>query len=111
MVACRSVWRRSARPTAHRHHVPVGLLAPATAAAPRLARPQRPPPLTARWRGVVFRCPHDGRHTAATLVLPEKRASAGGHGAARHSQMRTTMDIYSHVMPALAREAADWMGV
>jgi integrase len=24
-----------------------------------------------------------------------------------HSQMRTTMDIYSHVMPALAREAAD----
>src|SRR5215218_6948598 len=27
-----------------------------------------------------------------------------------HSQMRTTMDIYSHVMPALAREAADRMG-
>ena len=26
-----------------------------------------------------------------------------------HSQMRTTMDIYSHVMPALAREAADRM--
>ena len=26
------------------------------------------------------------------------------------SQMRTTMDIYSHVMPALAREAADRMG-
>jgi hypothetical protein len=24
--------------------------------------------------------------------------------------MRTTMDIYSHVMPALAREAADRMG-
>src|SRR4051812_36453797 len=27
-----------------------------------------------------------------------------------HSQMRTTMDIYSHVMPALARQAADRMG-
>jgi hypothetical protein len=26
------------------------------------------------------------------------------------SQMRTTMDIYSHVMPALARKAADRMG-
>jgi len=26
-----------------------------------------------------------------------------------HSQMRTTTDIYSHVMPALAREAADRM--
>jgi hypothetical protein len=25
-------------------------------------------------------------------------------------QMRSTMDIYSHVMPALAREAADRMG-
>jgi integrase len=28
-----------------------------------------------------------------------------------HSQMRTTMDIYSHVMPALARAAAYRMGV
>jgi integrase len=27
-----------------------------------------------------------------------------------HSRMRTTMDIYSHVLPALAREAADRMG-
>jgi len=27
-----------------------------------------------------------------------------------HSRMRTPMDIYSHVMPALAREAADRMG-
>ena len=26
------------------------------------------------------------------------------------SQMRTTMDIYSHVMPALARKAANRMG-
>ncbi|MDQ1618797.1 MAG: integrase [Actinomycetota bacterium] len=27
-----------------------------------------------------------------------------------HSQMRTTTDTYSHVMPELAREAADRMG-
>jgi hypothetical protein len=27
-----------------------------------------------------------------------------------HSQMHTTMEIYSHVMTALAREAADRMG-
>jgi integrase len=26
-----------------------------------------------------------------------------------HSQMRTTMDIYSHVMPALGRDAPDRM--
>lgn len=53
---------------------------------------------------------HDGRHTAATLLL-----SAGVHPRVvmdllGHSQMRTTTDIYSHVMPALAREAADRMG-
>jgi integrase len=27
-----------------------------------------------------------------------------------HSEMRTTTDVYSHVMAALAREAADRMG-
>jgi len=53
---------------------------------------------------------HDGRHTAATLLL-----SAGVHPRVvmellGHSQMRTTTDTYSHVMPALAREAADRMG-
>ncbi len=53
---------------------------------------------------------HDGRHTAATLLL-----SAGVHPRVvmellGHSQMRTTTDTYSHVMPALAQEAADRMG-
>lgn len=53
---------------------------------------------------------HDGRHTAATLLL-----TAGVHPRVvmellGHSQMRTTTDVYSHVMPALAREAADQMG-
>jgi integrase len=53
---------------------------------------------------------HDGRHTAATLLL-----SAGIHPRVvmellGHSQMRTTTDTYSHVMPALAQEAADRMG-
>jgi integrase len=27
-----------------------------------------------------------------------------------HAQMRTTTDTYSHVMPALGRDAADRMG-
>ena len=27
-----------------------------------------------------------------------------------HSQIRTTTDMYNHVMPALAQEAADRMG-
>lgn len=52
---------------------------------------------------------HDARHTAATLLL-----SAGVHPRVvmdllGHSQMRTTTDIYSHVMPALAQEAAERM--
>jgi integrase len=53
---------------------------------------------------------HDGRHTAATLLI-----SAGVHPRVvmellGHSQKRTTTDVYSHVLPALAREAADEMG-
>ena len=53
---------------------------------------------------------HDGRHTAATLLLSENVHPRVVMELLGHSQMRTTMDIYSHVMPALAREAADRMG-
>src|SRR5919112_1792949 len=52
---------------------------------------------------------HDGRHTAATLLLSENVHARVVMELLGHSQMRTTMDIYSHVMPALAREAADRM--
>jgi hypothetical protein len=52
---------------------------------------------------------HDGRHTAATLLLGEGVHPRVVMELLGHSQMRTTMDIYSHVMPALAREAADRM--
>ena len=52
---------------------------------------------------------HDGRHTAATLLLSENVHPRVVMDLLGHSQMRTTMDIYSHVMPALAREAADRM--
>ena len=83
------------------------------------AQPQRPPPdRKADWRawrallataGVRTVRLHDGRHTAATLLL-----EAGVHPRdvmelLGHSQMRTTTDTYSHVTPALAR-AADQMG-
>jgi integrase len=52
---------------------------------------------------------HDGRHTAATLLLSENVHPRVVMELLGHSQMRRTMDIYSHVMPALAREAADRM--
>ena len=47
---------------------------------------------------------------AATLLLRENVHPRVVMELLGHSQMRTTMDIYSHVMPALAREAADRMG-
>jgi integrase len=53
---------------------------------------------------------HDGRRTAATLLLSENVHPRVIMGLLGHCQMRTTMDIYSHVMPALARGAADRMG-
>src|SRR5918998_2220586 len=53
---------------------------------------------------------HDGRHTAPTVLLSENVHPRVVMELLGHSQMRTTMDIYSHVMPALAREAADRMG-
>ena len=42
---------------------------------------------------------HDGRHTAATLLLSEGVHPRVVMELLSHSQMRTTMDIYSHVRP------------
>jgi integrase len=53
---------------------------------------------------------HDGRHTAATLLLSENVPPSVVMELLGHSQKRTTMDLYSHVMPAPAREAAGRMG-
>ncbi|MBN9619124.1 MAG: site-specific integrase, partial [Actinobacteria bacterium] len=52
---------------------------------------------------------HDGRHTAATLLLASGEHPRVVMELLGHTQIRTTMDIYSHVMPALAREAANRM--
>jgi integrase len=53
---------------------------------------------------------HDGRHTAATLLLSEGVHPRVVMELLGHAQMRTTTDAYSHVMPALAKEAAAKMG-
>jgi integrase len=53
---------------------------------------------------------HDGRHTAATLLLSEGMHPRVVMEVLGHAQMRTTTDTYSHVMPALGRDAADRMG-
>jgi integrase len=52
---------------------------------------------------------HDGRHTAATLLL-RRRAPQVVMEVLGHAQRRTTTDTYSHVMPALGRDTANRMG-
>ncbi len=52
----------------------------------------------------------DGRHTAATLLLSEGVHPRVVMEVLGHAQMRTTTDTYSHVLPALGRDAADRMG-
>jgi integrase len=52
---------------------------------------------------------HDGRHTAATLLLSEGVHPRVVMEVLGHAQMRRTTDTYSHVLPALGRDAADRM--
>ena len=53
---------------------------------------------------------HDGRHTAATLLLSEGVHPRVVMEVLGHAQMHMTTDTYSHVLPALGRDAADRMG-
>ena len=52
---------------------------------------------------------HGARQTAATLLLSEGIHPRVVMELLGHRQMRTTTDTYSHVMPALAQEAAERM--
>ena len=50
---------------------------------------------------------HDLRHTAATLALSLDIHPKVVQERLGHSQISTTLDTYSHVVPTLQREAAD----
>lgn len=65
--------------------------------------------LDERWR--ARKCGTSACTTAATPRRPccSPPASTAAWSWSYHSQMRTTTDIYSHVMPALAQEAANRM--
>lgn len=52
---------------------------------------------------------HDLRHCAASLLLAQGVPARVVMDILGHSQMATTMDLYSHVMPAAHREAAELM--
>ncbi len=52
---------------------------------------------------------HDLRHTAATLLLAQGVHPRVVMELLGHSQIAITMNIYSHVVPALRKDAADQM--
>jgi integrase len=52
---------------------------------------------------------HDLRHTAATLLLAQGVHPRVVMELMGHSQIAVTMNTYSHVVPALRKEAADTM--
>ena len=52
---------------------------------------------------------HDARHTAATLLLTQKIPARVVMQILGHSQISLTLGTYSHVVPELARDAADRM--
>jgi integrase len=54
---------------------------------------------------------HDLRHTAASLMLAQGVPARVVMETLGHSQISLTMNTYSHVVPALQREAADRMDV
>jgi integrase len=53
---------------------------------------------------------HDARHSAATTLLALGVPVGVVAHMLGHSQTRVTQDTYQHVLPALARDAADRMG-
>lgn len=52
---------------------------------------------------------YEARHTAATLLLAQGVHARVVTDLLGHSTIKLTMDTYSHVMPALQREAANAM--
>ena len=53
---------------------------------------------------------HDARHTAATLMLTQGVPARVVMELLGHSQITLTLGTYTHVVPELAREAANRMG-
>ena len=52
---------------------------------------------------------HDLRHTTASLLLFQKVQPRVVADLLGHSEIRVTMDLYSHVAPVLQRQAAQEM--
>ena len=59
--------------------------------------------------GIKHRRFHDLRHTCATLLLAQGVPIRVVMETLGHTQIATTADIYSHVLPTMMEEAAAWM--
>lgn len=57
--------------------------------------------------GVTYIRPHDMRHTHATLLLTNGTHTKVVSERLGHASSAFTMDVYSHVLPDMQREAAD----
>ena len=54
---------------------------------------------------------HDLRHTAASFLLYRNVQPRVVMDLLGHTEIRTTMDLYSHVAPVMQRDAADQMDI
>jgi integrase len=52
---------------------------------------------------------HDLRHCCVTRLLSQGAPARVVQEVLRHSQVRLTLDTYSHVMPTMLKEAAEAM--
>ena len=50
---------------------------------------------------------HDLRHTHATVMLLQGVHPKGVQERLGHAKISTTMDLYSHVMPSMQRDAVE----
>lgn len=70
------------------------------------------PTLYARWHALLRRAgvplvrPHDSRHTVATLLLEQGENPKIVQELLGHATVAITLDVYSHVAPAMHRQAA-----
>ena len=76
-------------------------------------KPLRPDSISQRWLRITRKCGltgihlHSLRHTHASVLLGENVHPKIVQERLAHSNITTTLDIYSHVTPELQRAAAD----
>jgi integrase len=79
-------------------------------------KPLLPGTITHAWRNLIKRLGytgvrlHDARHTHATLLFKENVHPKVVQERLGHANISTTLDLYSHVLPGMQKEAAERFG-